>query len=564
MDFLNKPRTWVIAGVTAGALFLVYTFWKWEITRVEVPPGKFLVLVHRWGKDLPQGEIIAPNSSYKGIQLEVLSEGRHFINPIFYASEEHSIIEIPADNSLVVTRLYGNELSADKVKAGDILVEGSAAPLQWDETKAEGMRWDGERGILRKPLGPGSYRFNPHAFDWDKDTRTGKPRFSTVVASKTEEVIVRVLKVGKDPNTLPKERPNPYLVPEGYRGVQEKLLAPGKNYINPFAELVIPVNVQSFTVEFKDIVFPSTDGFILNPHVQVKLKVDPEMAPNLLATLTDTGVLHQGYKTQAEVDKNEILQKIVLPLIRGHVRIEGSKFEGRDFIAGHVGTVPADKLNARDELQKKLNETIPPMCKKQGIIIQDIKLGQLEPQGELAELAKQISEREQARIKREQNKSKIQDLKSEQMLRATEYLTQQNMEKVAAETRLQNAQINAKQRKSVEESRLKTDLANAQIRLDAAKEKAKAIVAAGKAEAEVITLQNEAEVSGIRKAIQGFPSAEAYAQYQIMAKLGPALTEIFASDTSDFAKLFASYLTILNPRQAAAPMGTGGSTSVQK
>ena len=49
-----------------------------------------------------------------------------------------------------------------------------------------------------------------------------------------------------------------------------------------------------------------------------------------------------------------------------------------------------------------------------------------------------------------------------------------------------------------------------------------------------------------------------------MAKLGPALTEIFASDSSDFAKLFAGYLTILNPRQAAAPMGTGGSTSVQK
>ena len=239
----------------------------------------------------------------------------------------------------------------------------------------------------------------------------------------------------------------------------------------------------------------------------MKLKVDPEMAPNLLATLTDNGVLHQAYETQAEVDKNEILQKIVLPLIRGHVRIEGSKFEGRDFIAGHVGS-PADKLNARDELQKKLNETIPPMCKKQGIIIQDIKLDQLEAQGDLAELAKQISEREQARIKREQNKSKIRTYKSEQMLKANQDLTQQNTEKVAAETRLQQAEIKAKQRKAVEESRLKTELANAQIRLDAAKEQAKAIVAAGEAEAKVITLQNEAEVSGIRKAIQGFPSAE--------------------------------------------------------
>jgi len=59
----------------------------------------------------------------------------------------------------------------------------------------------------------------------------------------------------------------------------------------------------------------------------------------------------------------------------------------------------------------------------------------------------------------------------------------------------------------------------------------------------VITLQNEAEVAGLSKAMQGFVNAQTFAQYNLMNKLGPALTEIFAADDSDFGRLFSGYLT---------------------
>ena len=39
--------------------------------------------------------------------------------------------------------------------------------------------------------------------------------------------------------------------------------------------------------------------------------------------------------------------------------------------------------------------------------------------------------------------------------------------------------------------------------------------------------------------------------------LAPALSEIFASDGSDFAKLFAAYMTAPANKQAAAPAGGG-------
>jgi hypothetical protein len=45
-----------------------------------------------------------------------------------------------------------------------------------------------------------------------------------------------------------------------------------------------------------------------------------------------------------------------------------------------------------------------------------------------------------------------------------------------------------------------------------------------------------------------------------MSKLSPALTEIFASDSSDFAKLFANYMT---PKKGTeiTPIAPGGGGS---
>jgi hypothetical protein len=154
-----------------------------------------------------------------------------------------------------------------------------------------------------------------------------------------------------------------------------------------------------------------------------------------------------------------------------------------------------------------------------------------------------IAEREQARITVDKNTAAIGQYVEQQKLKAKEALKQQEEEKVATTSKLVQAEAKSKQRKATEEARLKQELANAKLRLDAAREQAKSVTAAGKAEADVIMLQNEAEVSGLRKAVQGFPSADYYAQYHVLSKLAPALGEIFASDTSEFAKLFAAYLT---------------------
>ena len=87
MSFYEKPRFWIVAGVTASQLPVSQQFWQWEVEHqgwapeVPGPPS------HRWGKDLPPRQILAPDESYKGIMLEVRRRRRRFLNPIFWGYE---------------------------------------------------------------------------------------------------------------------------------------------------------------------------------------------------------------------------------------------------------------------------------------------------------------------------------------------------------------------------------------------------------------------------------------------------------------------------------------------
>src|SRR5262249_15965801 len=150
-------------------------FWYWCIERTEVQPGEFLVLIHLWGKDLPEGEIVAPDESYKGVMLDVLPEGRYFINPFFWTFEKHRMTPLAPGKCLVLTRKYGKEIPKERLRDGDYLAR------------------EGERGIVRDVLPPASYRLNPHAYSWE---------FVDAVEIHSDQVGARTLKVGRDPRAL--------------------------------------------------------------------------------------------------------------------------------------------------------------------------------------------------------------------------------------------------------------------------------------------------------------------------------------------------------------------------
>ena len=516
MDWLSKPRAWVVIAVCGVGLFLLYQLWVWEVERVEVKADTFLVKIKLWGNDLPEGEIVAPDSSYKGIQRELLSEGRHFLNPILFTYERHAIVNVPAGQCAVLTRKAGKEIDDERRAAGDFFAEA------------------GERGIVREVLLPGKHRLNPYEYDF---------KLENAVSIESNQVGVKVLKYGKDPATL-KDRLSVYVVPKGYRGVQEQAVSPGTYYLNPYSEMIVPVDIKNRPVELPDINFPSRDGFLIQPHVLVSYKVNPDMAPALFVMLCDDGKLPQEDSTPEQQKKNPILQKFVLPLIRGYVRVEGSKYDARDYVS-HQKTVGDNRpagFNPREQLQKELMERVAPQCKKVGVVIESITVTQPDMNAPLAELAGQISDREKTRLVRETNKQLVEQYKAQQDKASQDVLVKQKSEMVDAKKGLAVATKLAKQTKEVEEAKLKNDLENAQIELEASKEQAKATLTRGKADADIILAKNKAEVAGLKTAIEGFASPEQFAQYHVVMKLAPALSEIFASDTSEFAKVFSTYM----------------------
>jgi hypothetical protein len=281
----------------------------------------------------------------------------------------------------------------------------------------------------------------------------------------------------------------------------------------------------------------------------VAYKVLPEMAPDLFVMLCDNGQLPQEHSTPEEQKRNPILQKVVLPLIRGYVRIEGSKYDARDYVSQQRDDKAAENaVNPRERLQEELMKKVAPRCREEGVIIEAITVGQPEMNEPLRKLATQIAERERTRVAREKNKQLVEQHKQEQEQKSKEVLADQRKKVVEANAKLKVAMTKAKQDKETAELELKNELKSAQARLEGARETAKLTVIQGEGEAAVTTADNKAEVAGLKTAIAGFPSADQFSQYHVLNKLAPALSEIFASDTSEFAKVFSTYMT---PRRKA-------------
>ena len=127
----------IIALVLAAALFV------WYGCRIEPGNGEIAVLIKKTGKTLPESQIVAVSSEYKGIQLEVLGEGRYFRNPYIWDWQIKPVTEIPAGKFGVLVRKFGKNLPAGEILAAD----------------AE------SKGIVKEVLGTGRHRINPYAYD---------------------------------------------------------------------------------------------------------------------------------------------------------------------------------------------------------------------------------------------------------------------------------------------------------------------------------------------------------------------------------------------------------------
>jgi hypothetical protein len=481
-QLLRARSPWKRLAFLWGGLFLVglvalIIFWKTLF--MYVPPGKHLVITAQNGSELDPGEKLAKEGQ-KGVQRHVQAEGWHFIMPLVYTAVLEDNTNIPAGKIGILTALGGKPLPAGRVLAEE-----------------------GEQGIQRAVLAPGSYRINLHGYQVDlADATEIKPGFVGVV------------------RRLLGSHANGKFAEEGtdQQGYLSKVLQPGIYYLNTKEYEVIKVEVGIFQTSFhvskpgedeaSAITFTSKGGFPISIDCTVEWEVLPEYMPNLVAE----------YGTRKNVEK-----KVINVQAHAIGRDKGINYGIQDFLEGAT----------RERFQDSFTQELTKVCKAKNVTVHSAFIRHIDiPEQYL----KPIRDKQIAAETQLTTKAKEVTAATENQVESEQSKIQFEVEKVQALTKQMVANIdqevkNIKIRTEAEIEKMKAEYGSKIATLEA--EKSQLL---GQTEAEVTKLQETAKSNLYKLKMDVFQSdSNAFLRYTLAQELKPDLVlRLFHSGTGTF------------------------------
>jgi hypothetical protein len=200
------------AILTVAVVFVAIPSFIYEECRIDVPNKHIAVLTHKTGKDLEKGAILAPSLEYKGVQKDVLKEGRYYYNPYDWSWQVVPQVEIPDGKLGVRIRMYGEDLPAGELIAGN----------------------ENQKGIVAKVLNPGRYPYNAWVIDPENSSTAGNrpPRenYAEIIELHDPVTIDAGYKglITELSAPMPKDKDaNQVVSSKNQRGVQQRTLEPG-------------------------------------------------------------------------------------------------------------------------------------------------------------------------------------------------------------------------------------------------------------------------------------------------------------------------------------------------
>jgi uncharacterized membrane protein YqiK len=322
-------------------------------------------------KNFQDAEAFVYNGGQKGPQVEILTPGTYRIHTESISAEDNSVqaglFNIRLFDATMITE---NQIGLVEALDGAPLDPRDyvAAPVTGHDNFQDSNTFitaGGQRGPQKDILLPGTYYINPLLF---------KVILESAKEVKPGEVAVIVSNVGKDPSEeirqamarkirerleqeeaqqmqiaaekldqvdgekasledikaellsgdpadkrLDSGAHEAYVVPEGYRGIQESVVGPGRYYVNTLAVSPIVIPTTNQTVEwtsgdvsntFDPFEVISKDGFTMQLEVRVVFRVKPEDAPFMVAKIGDV---------------NRLIQNVMHPLIDSIFRNQASE-----------------------------------------------------------------------------------------------------------------------------------------------------------------------------------------------------------------------------------------------
>lgn len=308
-----------------------------------IPMGRLLAQSVSGHSNYENGEAFLKNGGQKGPQIDVLLPGTYRINLNLFQIQIAPAVVIEANKVGLVTALDGiplpeREYVASPVTGHNDYQDGSAF-----------LTRQGQRGPQLDVLRPGTYYINPFMFAVEIDN---------VAVIERGQVGVIVSNVGDDPTEEMKKRlgstqigasveegKEKYVVPKGFRGIQEEVAGPGRYYLNRRAFMVYVIDTTNITIDWDDqaetrfdqLTVISKDGFPIQVAVKVVIRVRPDQAPYMVAKV-------------GSIDN--LIQHVIHPMIDSSFRNQASTASAMNFLQSRSEEQAKAEARARADLER--------------------------------------------------------------------------------------------------------------------------------------------------------------------------------------------------------------------
>lgn len=335
-----------------------YLFKIKTVAAIEIPSGVVGVVTSQDGIPLPSGQYLGGTveghnnfqdadaflngNGQKGPQIDVLTPGVYRINTNIFKVSVGNATVIEAGQIGNVTAQAGAALPDDEYVAKSI--EGNDN----FQSGSQFLKLGGQRGPQIDVLRPGIYYINPLMFKVSNSAMTEVTR---------GQVAVVVSNVGMEPTDDVKAKlslqtgpatpsgKETYVVPKGYRGIQEEVLGPGRYYLNRNAFIPYIVDTTNITIDWTDgdkttfnpLQVVSKDGFSIKVSVKVIIRVRPDQAPYMVAKVGSI---------------ENLIAHVIHPMVDSSFRNQASSAAAMSFMQNRQDEQKKAEDLARAELEK--------------------------------------------------------------------------------------------------------------------------------------------------------------------------------------------------------------------
>ena len=466
------------------------------VPAIQIPIGKIGIVTSKVGKPLPPGEIIAPDHTYQGVWRDVLGPGMHRLNPQGYSVEFADAVNIPIGYVGVVTSQTGKAAAA-----------GEFATVH-------------TKGVLKDVLQPGLYYINPRAYQvnvieigMNQVSMTGKTgsviemkntvrSASSALTGLSSNILNRQLQ--QRMNQSPQRKQQNYRLRNARRVEYSRAAPMHKNYA---AEDAMPASEAGRMAKSKGaastpgysisnfVEFPSRDGFKILMDMTVEFELLPENVSRIYMLYGDLP---------------QVVEKIILPQILSVSRLKGSSYKAQDFIMGE----------GRETFQKNLRDELVRLLKEKNIIIHNAIIRNVAIPRNILQPIQESS------LAKEQNLTNFAlqaTAKIEAELNTQIAMIDQKRREVEQETKKLVAEIRANQEQSVRLIQAQTDLQVAQIQLKRSEIEAKRQQLTGETEVKADFIRRNETARGIRMKSEALGKSGILADMKLVESLNPEL-----------------------------------------